>query len=153
MKALSLTPWWAHIVASRVKPIENRRWNTKFRGTFLIHASLGKNKHRDEVVDFLEESYLTHALRDEFPGYDLVERGGIVGVATLIDVVHPGESATENGLDLLHDLGIDPRWHMNDQYGFVLANIERVEFVPCKGALKFWEVSNDILSRISNVVA
>jgi hypothetical protein len=41
MKALSLRQPWAHMVVHGPKHIENRRWNTSFRGEFLIHAAKG----------------------------------------------------------------------------------------------------------------
>ena len=50
MKALSLTPWWAAIVAAGLKPVENRKWPTSFRGEFLIHASIGKNVPADVLA-------------------------------------------------------------------------------------------------------
>lgn len=39
VKALSLKQPWAELVVSGKKIIEIRKWNTKFRGEFLIHAS------------------------------------------------------------------------------------------------------------------
>ena len=40
MKALSIKQPWASLIASGVKTIETRRWNTNFRGTVLIVSSL-----------------------------------------------------------------------------------------------------------------
>ena len=39
MKALSLKQPFAELVVSGKKTIEIRKWNTKFRGEFYIHAS------------------------------------------------------------------------------------------------------------------
>ena len=39
MKTLSLKQPFAELVVSGKKTIELRKWNTKFRGKFLIHAS------------------------------------------------------------------------------------------------------------------
>lgn len=39
MKALSLKQPWADLIVSGVKPIENRRWKSSYRGHLLIHAS------------------------------------------------------------------------------------------------------------------
>ena len=38
-RGLSLRQPWAWLVVNGLKDLENRRWNTRFRGTFLIHAA------------------------------------------------------------------------------------------------------------------
>ncbi len=42
MKVISLLQPWASLVVMGYKKCETRSWNTKSRGTLLIHASLGK---------------------------------------------------------------------------------------------------------------
>lgn len=39
MKTISVRQPYATLICSGVKPIENRSWNTDFRGRVLIHAS------------------------------------------------------------------------------------------------------------------
>jgi hypothetical protein len=39
MKCLSLKKPFAELLVSGKKTVELRKWNTKFRGKFLIHAS------------------------------------------------------------------------------------------------------------------
>ena len=39
MKCLSLKQPFANLLALGEKTVELRKWNTKFRGKFLIHAS------------------------------------------------------------------------------------------------------------------
>jgi hypothetical protein len=39
MKALSIRQPWAWAIIHAGKDVENRTWNTKFRGTFAVHAS------------------------------------------------------------------------------------------------------------------
>lgn len=41
MKALSIRQPWAWLILHGGKDIENRSWNTNFRGRFLIHAAAG----------------------------------------------------------------------------------------------------------------
>ena len=69
MKALSLKQPWAELVVPGRKTIELRNWNTKFRGEFLVHASLNPNK--DAVARL---------------GFTDLPLGCIVGKATLVDV-------------------------------------------------------------------
>jgi hypothetical protein len=126
VKALSLTQPWAWLVVHRDKRIENRRWNTPLRGTFLIHAAKGMTKRdyydaRDAVIELGYPSLVY-----EIPGYAVLERGGIVGQADLVGVLEPTDAPTVP-------------WHMAGQYGFELANVRPLAFRPCKGALGFWD--------------
>jgi hypothetical protein len=130
MRALSLTQPWAWLVVHGGKDIENRRWNTRLRGQFLIHAS--KSIKEDDYESAFEAAMLVGGLdlADSIPNPDRLERGGIVGVAELVGVVHPYEEA----------MFIKRRvpWHLADQFGFRLRNVHPLPFLPCKGALGFW---------------
>jgi len=117
MKALSLKQPFAELIFLGKKKIELRKWNTKFRGEFLIHAS----KISDEKA------------MKEFGFKDLV-CGAIVGKAVLKDVKHyknEEEHKKDNKLHLASDSWGD--------YGFVLEDVERVKPVFCKGMLGFWD--------------
>ncbi|MDQ6866633.1 MAG: ASCH domain-containing protein [Thermoproteota archaeon] len=46
LKGLSLRQPYAELVVDGRKTIETRRWNTNFRGKFLIHASKSIDKQR-----------------------------------------------------------------------------------------------------------
>lgn len=53
MKALSLRQPWAHIVLHYGKNLENRRWYTSFRGTFLLHAAKAMTRAEyEDAEDF-----------------------------------------------------------------------------------------------------
>lgn len=64
------------------------------------------------------------------PARDKLERGGIVGVAELFDVLLPARLHPRGGS------GFD--WHFQEQFGFRLRNVRPLRFLPCKGALGFW---------------
>ncbi len=117
MKALSLKQPFAELVVSGRKTIELRKWNTKFRGEFLIHAS--KNPDESAMKRF---------------GFENLACGFIVGKAKLVDVRHY-KNAEEHAKD--------KEFHLADiergDYGFVLENAQRVKEIPCKGTLNFWE--------------
>lgn len=72
MKILSIRQPWAYLIANGGKDIENRTWRTKYRGPFLIHASLALGR----------EGCRAHKLRPE----DL-ETASIVGMAEIVDCV------------------------------------------------------------------
>jgi hypothetical protein len=124
MRALSLIQPWAWLVLHAGKDIENRVWNTRFRGEFLIHASKGMTA--DDYIGARDlAASIDPALARSMPPLAQVERGGIVGIATLVDVLPPTET---------------PRapWHMPGQYGFRLRSVHPLPFLPCKGSRGWW---------------
>jgi predicted transcriptional regulator len=50
MKCLSLKQPYAELLISGKKTIELRKWNTNFRGQFLVHASKNVNKEKCEFL-------------------------------------------------------------------------------------------------------
>ena len=114
MKALSIQQPWAWCIAHGHKRIENRSWPTKFRGEFLIHAGL-RADYSD--IDFIAKLVAPTAMPVTY------EKGGIIGIATLVDCV------TDSA---------DP-WFFG-KFGFVLENARPLPFMPVRGALGFFEV-------------
>ena len=117
MKALSLKQPFAELILQGRKTIELRKWNTNFRGEFLIHAS----KIPDEK-----------AMKEL--GFNILPTGAILGKAELIDVKH-----YKNKKELMKDKHL----HLADgdwgEWGFVLRKVQRIKEIPCRGNLNFWE--------------
>jgi len=116
MKALSIQQPWAWLIVNGYKHHENRTWNTKFRGDFLIHAGKKFDKHGYEYV------------KNAFPGIELpdvadFERGGIVGQAVLYEVATASSSPWFQG-----------------PFGFCITRAYPLSFRPSKGQLGFFEV-------------
>ena len=67
MKCLSLKQPFADLLVSGKKTIELRKWNTKFRGKFLIHASKNLDKERaiSLNIDYtkLSQGVISRAIR------------------------------------------------------------------------------------------
>lgn len=129
MRALSLTQPWAWLVVHGGKDVENRRWNTRYRGAFLVHAAKGMTLGQyDDAASFAFEVG-GQALFDRIPAPRDLKRGGIIGAANLYTVIHP-----------LRPSEMPKRlpWHMPEQFGFVVGNQRPLPFLPCKGALGFW---------------
>mgnify|MGYP001129214565 CR=1 FL=1 len=114
MKALAIRQPYAWLIANGYKDIENRSWNTKYRGPFLIHASQTQVDQQDGVWWYCKDNGIV------LPEY--VYFGGIVGVATLVDVVtdHPSP------------------WFVGP-YGYVLEDARPLPWREFKGRLKFFE--------------
>lgn len=125
MRALSLTQPWAWLVVHGGKHVENRLWNTKFRGRFVIHAARAMTAEQYECAKILALRVGGTELTGRMPPPGELERGGIVGVAELVHVLFPVLEPTEP-------------WHLPGQFGFVLTDVEPVRFHPCKGSLGFW---------------
>jgi hypothetical protein len=116
MKALSLKQPYAELVVSGKKTIELRKWNTNFRGEFFVHAS--KVPDEDAMKRF---------------GFVNLPLGFIIGKASLIDVKHYNsqEEHVEDKDKHLANSG----W---GNFGFILGNSERINPIPAKGKLNFW---------------
>jgi ASCH domain len=78
MLALSVRQPWAWAIARGHKVIENRDWDTRFRGTLAIHASLRVD------LDSSERPTIRAAGWD--PGDPVAAIGGIVAVVRLVGV-------------------------------------------------------------------
>ena len=71
MKCLSLKQPFADLLALGEKTIELRKWNTKFRGKFLIHVSKIIDIEACKILDI---------------DIDNLRKGAIIGSAFLYDV-------------------------------------------------------------------
>lgn len=118
--ALSIRRPWAWAIINAGKDIENRDWATRFRGTVCIHAAKGMT--RDEYEDAADFIGRTTAWKSLVPDRHALERGGIIGVAEIVGCVEASPSP----------------WFFG-RYGFVLANVQPVEFIPVRGALGFFD--------------
>jgi hypothetical protein len=117
MKALSLKQPFAELVVSGRKIIELRKWNTHFRGDFLIHAS--KNPDKEAMKKF---------------GFTELPTGFIVGKSKLVGVkkyLNEKEHKKDKDKHLA-----DSSW---GNFGFILEDSERIQPIPAKGKLNFWE--------------
>lgn len=136
MKCLTIRQPWAWLVVNRFKPVENRTRSTKFRGEVLIHAAKGCTAREF----FNAWSYLTHGTNatkatrshaKQIPQLSIIDRGAIIGKATLIDCVEDHDSPYFVG-----------------PYGHVFTNAKRCEPFPYKGQLGYFNVPDDVVSQL-----
>lgn len=119
MKAISIRQPWAWLIVNGYKDIENRSWCTKYRGPVLIHASQGMTrKDYNEICSAVVDAILPI----DIPDYEELQRGGIIGIATITDCVEESDSP----------------WFVG-QKGFVLSDAKTLPFIPMKGKLSFFE--------------
>ena len=120
MKALSIKQPFAELILQGRKKIDLRKWNTKFRGEFLIHSP--KVPDWDGMIRF---------------GFFDLPCGFILGKVRLTGVkryIDEEEHFIDRNLHLASsELG---------NYGFVLENPERIDKILAKGSLNFWNFEN-----------
>lgn len=155
MKALSIRqPWpWAilHLPPGIRKDIENRDWKPgnpavceaqrliRTGEPFLIHA--GKTFDQDDidsiegiVREITNDPYFV--MRSPFIDETTYPTGGIVGQARLIGMVYQSESP----------------WFFGPR-GLVIADAKPLPFVPCKGALGFFDVPAEVEQAVTQAMA
>jgi len=119
MKALSLKQPFAELILEGKKKIELRKWNTNFRGEFFIHAS--KNPDKESMKRF---------------GFTTLPLGTIVGKANLVDV-----KTYENEEEHMKDSNLHLASSDWGNHGFILENPIKIEPIPFKGQLNFFETN------------
>jgi len=123
MKCLSVSQPFADLIIYRKKTIELRRWNTSFRGEFLIHSP---KKIRVEDCKRLGIN-----------PKNLV-KGAIIGKAEIYDV-KTYNSKSEIIKDSKKHLA--SKSFQNNKYGFLIKNAKPFRIpIPTKGQLGFFEV-------------
>lgn len=126
-RAISIMHPWAWLIVNGHKDIENRDWPTRFRGPVAIHA--GQKIDRDCAWDLNEGLHPVRGHSHDFKPPQEYETGGIVGVAEIIGCVE----------------GSANPWFVG-KYGFVIRNARPVPFIPCKGALSFFDWRKNLVN-------
>lgn len=129
MLTLSIRQPWAWLIVQGFKSIENRDWQTKVRGKFLVHASKGMTKAEyEDCLDLCKAISRTHPFPAGtiLPSFDRLERGGIVGMTEILDCVAESDSLWFSG-----------------KFGFVLGKARTLPFMELKGRLGFFQAEYD----------
>lgn len=125
MRLLTVRQPWAWAIALGEKDVENRTWNTHYRGPVAIHAAMSVD---DDAYLFppMHRMLSEAGIRPRDVETTLV-RGAIVAVADLTDVVPDSAS----------------RWAMPDALHWLLANTRRLSKpIPYRGALGLTRVAD-----------
>jgi hypothetical protein len=126
MQALSVRQPWGWLILHG-KDHENREWKQSnpgrhFRGEFLIHVGSGMTKHEyAEAIDAAEQISQRTGVLVDVPPIEKLLRGGIIGRARIVNWVD------------------EPRSDWGFTSGFEIADPEPLPFIPCPGALGFFE--------------
>lgn len=127
MLGLSIRQPWAYAILKQGKDIENRSWKTPYRGKVLLHAS-SMRPTKAAMADWRQV-----CREAEVPVPDMsageFRLGGFMGLADVTDCVDRHESP----------------WFFGP-YGFVLANVRPLPFMPHRGQLGFFDVPEGVFS-------
>lgn len=122
--ALSIKQPWAWLILHANKNIENRTWQTDFRGKFYIHS--GQKFDMNGYEDILDYRSIYLSPRLVVPEPEQFPRGGIVGIVEMVDCVEKAESIWAE--------------HWPGTWNFVLESPKELEFIPCRGRLGFFNL-------------
>jgi hypothetical protein len=126
-KTLSVRQPYAWLLVNGIKTCENRTWNTKHRGTLVIHAG-AKSMTMDDWGYLIE---MCEARQITVPWFEdpCLETGGIVGAVRLVDVTASPEPNQENG------------WWDGESFAWLLDGAMTIpDFIPLKGRLGLFDV-------------
>ena len=122
MKCLSISQPFADLIVSGKKTIELRKWNTNFRGEFLIHAPI-KIKIEDCKRLKITKKLVT---------------GAIIGKADLYDVKKYNSSKEVKNDQKFH---FASKNFQDKTFGFKIKNVKPLRIpIPWKGQLGFFDV-------------
>lgn len=129
MKALSIKQPWAYLIAAGIKDIENRTWQTKYRGKVLIHASAKLAGKLPYLLTAKQTLHIVHTV-EEMPPDEYIH-SAIIGEVDIVDCVigHPSiwsEISEGDGKPI---------------FNWVLANAVMYDkpILNVKGKLSFWD--------------
>ncbi len=132
MKCLSVCQPFAKLIVQGKKTIELRKWNTKFRGEFLVHAP--QKIRLDDCQRLKIKTKMTV--------------GAIIGKVELVDVKEY-ESSTQIKIDSKKHLALNDI--SENKYGFILQNPKELKIpIPCSGQLNFFEFKPE-LTKINEI--
>jgi len=129
MKCLSLKQPFADLLAHGEKTIELRKWNTSFRGEFLIHASKTIDIESSERLDLNSNKFTI---------------GAIIGSAFLYDVKEYSNQQ-EFEKDRHKHFSVITKYFEGYRYGFLIRDAKMLKNpMPYPGKLRFFEVDEKI---------
>ncbi len=139
MKAISLLQPWATLVVMGVKTIETRSWGTKYRGSILIHASMGKSGNI-----FSEEL----PFKKYIPDFNRLPFGAIIGEAIITDVIRIENLNMPDAL--INKLTMEQKAfgdYSEGRYAWLLEDHKQfTNAIPARGTLSVWEYPDENIS-------
>ena len=144
MKTLTVRPPWSTLIQLAGKDVENRTWDTKYRGELAIHAgrSYDEDAHRDPTAaDAFLNDPRVRSLRP-----DNLTRGAIVAVATLVSMHSWRDCEARDG-------SLCSRWAQRQQMHWCLQDVRPLrEPMPWPGSLGLRPLSDETESLVRGLL-
>ncbi|MCH2604763.1 MAG: ASCH domain-containing protein [Candidatus Nitrosopelagicus sp.] len=129
MKCLSVCQPFAELIVQGKKTVELRKWNTKFRGEFLVHAA--------------KNILLEDCNRMNLPPKSMIT-GAIIGKVSLVDVKKYNSEKELFADRKKHHAETD---YIKNRYGFILEKPKQLKVpIPYNGQLNFFEFKPEVLT-------
>jgi hypothetical protein len=154
--ALTVKQPWGHFIAHCGKAVENRTWETRYRGLLAIHAGAysGWDKNAETSLVALEAwkrwagvpaTGKLAAPLTRGDAYSFFSFGAVIAVAEVAGCHHSDECMhAEYLVPPGQRTGCSP-WAVRGQWHIELANVVPLgEPVPCKGKLGLWWLPEDV---------
>ena len=148
VKVVSVLQPWASLIVTGNKKLETRSWNTKYRGTLYIHASM-KKPNIDKMDDNFTNQYLKLMLLGDgiqVPHFDQLPLGAIIGKVDLIETIKSDKDTINRKQDFHYgslfeytpqELAFGD--YSTNRFGWLLANPVMFDKpIPAKGQLGIW---------------
>lgn len=127
MKVLSIREPYATLILNGTKTIETRSFKTNYRGPILIHASLGKDKIKKELLKYIDQDNLNY--------------GNIICIANIIDCIYMTKEYIEK-IKKEDKLNYITGEYKVGRYAWILDNVHEITKTPVKGKLGLWNYNN-----------
>ena len=129
MKALTIKQPFASLIANGYKEYEFRTWKSSYRGELYIHAGKGIDKEAMDRFKYLNLDY---------------PQGVILAKCNMTDCLLVDSNLKETLKEkdpIVYKGAIKSN---KQEYAFKLENIEKINPIPAKGKLSFWNIDEVI---------
>lgn len=160
MRALTIKRPWCHCILHLGKRIENREWKRpgvppvcRYRGELYLHAGMGWDPNAGRLLreSGAVERITAAILGDRNQPY---QTGVIVARCRAIAHINPDGRVWLDADETMEApalaASLDLRW-WHGGYALVLADVQLIEPVPCKGRLGVWKVPADVAEQLRRV--
>jgi hypothetical protein len=132
MKSITIKQPWAYLICAGIKDVENRSWNTHYRGRVFIHASAGYKFSANFTDEQMIAVFGSSMQRAQIGGYNF---STIIGSVEIVNCI----SEKRNGK------GSKSIWAEKGCFHWILRNPVLFEkpVLNIKGRLSFWESGYD----------
>ncbi len=142
MKAITISQPYASLIASGAKWVENRIWETSYRGPIAIHAGQGRQ--------YLGKCELKAG---GYPTGKVIAIANLVACVSIAMIMEEADDANPE-----RPFGLPWTWqeiarhsHCSGPWCWILANVRAIEPIDVRGAQRIWNVPAEIAEKVEVV--